>query len=101
MEKGLSFVPTLNVINEKDLRRDFGEFNRKMRCKWYFRDDSLRNFSEAFLPKPNWKQPPGHPCVELFVRKLDIQLFFFLPGKSQAYNRAKEQWLAVQSLAKD
>ena len=33
LEKGLGFVPTPNSINEEDLRRDFGEFSRKMRCK--------------------------------------------------------------------
>ena len=33
LEKGLGFVPIPNIINEKDLRRDFGEFSRKMRCK--------------------------------------------------------------------
>ena len=53
LEKGLGFVPTTNSINEEDLRRDFGEFSRKMRCKWYFRDEPSPDFSEipAFQPK--------------------------------------------------
>ena len=29
LEKGLEFVPTPNMINEADLRRDFDEFSRK------------------------------------------------------------------------
>ena len=47
LEKGLGFVPTPNIINEEDLRRDFGEFSRKMRCKWYFKDEPSPNFSEV------------------------------------------------------
>ena len=53
LQKGLGFVPTPNMINESDLRRDFNEFSRKMRCKWYFRDEPFEEFSEipAFRPK--------------------------------------------------
>ena len=103
LEKGLGFVPTPNIINEEDLRRDFGEFSRKMRCKWYFRDEPYHNFREVpvFRPKSNWKPPPGHPCVELFLSKLESELFSFLPGKSQAYNLTKEEWLAMRNLAED
>ena len=79
LENGLGFVPTPNIIDEEDLRRDFGEFSRKMRCKWYFRDEPSPNFSEvpAFRPKSNWKPPPGHRCAELFLSKLESELFSF------------------------
>ena len=40
LEKGLGFSPTPSFINEADLRRDFNEFSRKMRCKWYFRNET-------------------------------------------------------------
>ena len=33
LEKGLGFVPIPNLINEADLRQNFNEFSRKMRCK--------------------------------------------------------------------
>ena len=101
LEKGLGFVPTPNIINEEDLRRDFGEFSRKMRCKWYFRDEPSPNFSEvpAFRPKSNWKPPPGHPCVELFLSKLESELFSFMTGKPQTYNLTKEERLAMRSRA--
>ena len=101
LEKGLGFVPTPNIINKEDLTRDFGDFSRKMRCKWYFRNEPSPNFSKvpAFRPKSNWKPPPGHPCVELFLSNLESELLSFLPGKSQAYNLTKEEWLAMRSLA--
>ena len=78
-KKGLGFVPTPNIINKEDLRRDFGEFSRKMRCKWYFKDEPSPNFSEvpAFRPKSNWKPPPGHPCVELFLVNWKVSYFPF------------------------
>ena len=40
--KGLGFSPTPTFINEADLRRDFADFARKMRCKWFFFTTNLR-----------------------------------------------------------
>ena len=75
----------------------------KMRCKWYSTDEPSSSFSEVhtFWPKSNWKPLPGHICVELFLIKLESELFSSLPGKPQAYNLTKEEWLAIQSLAED
>ena len=86
LEKGLGFVPIPITTNKGDLRRDFGEFSRKMRSKWSSRDEPSPNFTEvpAFRPKSIWKPPPGHLCVELFLSKLEIELFSYLPGKPQA-----------------
>ena len=33
LEGGLGFVPTPNLINEENLRRNFDDFSRKVRCK--------------------------------------------------------------------
>ena len=102
LERGLGFVPTTNLINEENLRRDFDDFSRKMRCKTLGTSLS-ENFSEvpAFKPKSLWKPPAGHPCVELFLSKLERELFPFLPDKPQSYNMSKEEWQAMHNLAKD
>ena len=103
LERGLGFVPTPNLINEADLRRDFEDFSRKMRCRWHFRNEPSDDFSNvpAFRPKSQWKPPTGHPCVELFLSRLEKELFSFLPGKPQSYNLTKEEWKAMRNLAED
>ena len=100
LEKGLGFVPTPNMINEADLRRDFNDSSRKMKCKWHFRDEPSEEFSEvpAFRPKSTWKPPAGGPCVELISNKVEHELFSFLPGKPQSYNLTKEEWQALKNL---
>ena len=64
------------------------------------------NYNSIFFflnskPSPNFKPPLGHPYVELFFSKLKRKLFYFLPGKLQAYNLAKEEWLTMQSVEED
>ena len=46
LEKGSGFASTPTRINESDLKRDFNEFSRKVRCKWYFRNEPTENFSK-------------------------------------------------------
>ena len=68
LSKGLSFVPTPSTINEVELRNDFEEFARKMRCKWYFRDDVSNDFSNVpvFRKKSEWKPRVGQPALEQY-----------------------------------
>ena len=56
LEKGLGFAPTPTRINESGLKTDFNKFSRKMRCKWYFRNEPTENFSEkpAVNINSNW-----------------------------------------------
>ena len=49
LERGLGFVPTPNLINEADLRRDLKNFRRKIGCRWYFSNEPV------FRPKFQWK----------------------------------------------
>ena len=39
LERGLRFVPTLNLINEAGLQRDSEDCSRKMKCRWHFRNE--------------------------------------------------------------
>ena len=73
----------------------------KMRCRWHFRNEPSDDFSNvpAFRPKSQWNPPTGHPCVELFLSRLEKELFSFLPGKPQSHNLTKEEWKAMRNLA--
>ena len=72
LEKGLYFAPIQNKINKPKLKKDFEEFCRRMRIKWYLRNEISENFSEkpAFTPKSKWKPPKGHPSLEVFLSQI-------------------------------
>ena len=61
LEKGLDYAPIQNKINEPELRNDFSEFCRRIRLKWFFRKEVMRNFSEvpAFRSKSLCNPPKG------------------------------------------
>ena len=62
--KGLGFSPTPSFINKADLKMDFADFSRKMRCKWDFRNDITEKFSKtpAFYHKSD-----GSSCFFAFT----------------------------------
>ena len=68
LERGLNFAPIQKSLHEPELRKDFEKFSHRMWCKWHFRNELSKNFSEtpAFRPKSVWKPPKGHATLEEF-----------------------------------
>ena len=76
-----------------------------MRIRWNFRDQPSEDFSDkpAFRPKSNWKPPPGHPGLELFLSQLEKEIFNGLldDSISVSSNMSSEEWEALRGLADD
>ena len=103
LEKGLGFSPTPSSINEVDLRRDISNFSRKMRCKWFFRNERQGNVSETskFKSKSTWNPPKGAPALEMFLSQTEKDILSILPVKATNYNLSKEKYLTMHSLQND
>ena len=103
LKKGLDDAPIQNKVNEPELRHDFDEFSRKMRLKWYFRNEATEDFSEtpSFRSKSSWKPPQGNASLELFLSQIERELFE-IPKKRLGYsNFLKKEWECMQLLAHD
>ena len=56
----------LNMINQADLKRDFEEFGRNLRCKWYLGNEITDDFSEI----------PACRSISSWKPLLDIQALY-------------------------
>ena len=103
LEKGLDFAPIQKSLNEPELRKYFEDFSRRIRCKWHFRKELSENFSEtpAFRPKSVWKPPKGHASLEVFLNRLEKELFSDDISESTQSNLSDEEWKALRGLAAD
>ena len=103
LEKGLDYVPIQKKINEPELRKDFSEFCRRMRNKWYFRNEPTPQFSEVpcCSTKSSWRPPNGHPALEIFLSKVEKDLFDICKKQQTYSNFNSEEWKAMRSLAGD
>ena len=74
-----------------------------MRIKWHFRNEPSENFSEipSFRPKSSWKPPKGNPNLELFLSKVEQDLFKTIKTPTKYFNLSSDEWKAIRSLADD
>ena len=77
LEKGLTFAPIESKISEADWRSDFNQFYRRMRTKWYFKDEPAKEFSNipAFSPKSTLTPPNGHLNLEVYLSQIENGVF--------------------------
>ena len=103
LEKGLDDAPIQKKINEPKLRKDFSEFCWSMRNKWYFWNEPTLQFSEVpyCKTKSSWRPPNGHPTLEIFLSKVEKDLFDICKKQKTYSNFNSEKWKAMCSLADD
>ena len=103
LEKGSDYTPIQNKINELKLRRGFEDFARRMRLKWYFRNEPTPSFSERpfFTPKSSWKPPKCNPSLEEFVSQIEKELFEVCKSNLGYSNFSKKEWQFMRLLAND
>ena len=77
--KRLGFTPTTSFNNEADLKRDFKDLTRKLRCKWYFRNNTIKSFSQlpAFRSKSSCNPPQRHTALEMSLSQLEGDISHF------------------------
>ena len=103
LEKGLDFAAIQNKINQPEFRKNFEEICSRNRIKWYFRNEISENFSEqhAVAPKSKWKPPKGHSSLEVFLSKIEKELFELAESPLNYSNFSKEEWQAMNLLVND
>ena len=47
LEKGLDYAPIQKKIKEPELRRNFENFCRQMKIKWFFSNEPTPSFNES------------------------------------------------------
>ena len=101
--KGLNFAPIQNKINKPELRTDFNEFCRRMRIKWYFKDEPMKEFSNipAFSSKSTWMPINGHPNLEVYLNQIENEVFKISREQFEYSNLSKLEWEAIRLLAGD
>ena len=97
----MDYAPVQKKINQSELRKDFSEFCRRMKNKWYFRSEPTPQFSEVpcFKTKSLWRPPNGHPALEIFLSRVEKDLFDICKRQQTCANFNSEEWKTMRTLA--
>ena len=74
-----------------------------MRIKWHFRNEPTLDFSEkpSFHAKSSWNPPKGDQHLEVFLSKVEEELFTVIERPVRHSNLTQEEWKAIRSLVDD
>ena len=69
----------------------------------YFRNEPTPQFSKVPCCKTKslWRPPNGHPALEIFLSKVEKDLFDICKKQQTYSNFNSEEWKAMRSLADD
>ena len=74
-----------------------------MWIKWHFCNEPRLDLSEkpSFHTKASWNPLKGDPHLELFLGKVEEELFTVIERPVRHSNLSQEEWKAIRSLADD
>ena len=74
-----------------------------MRIKWHFRNELTLDFTEkpSSHTKSSWNPPKGDPHLDIFLSKVEEELFVVIERSVRHSNLSQEEWKAVRSLVDD
>ena len=92
LNKGLSFCPTLNTINEFELISDLDSFFRRLRLKEFFYGKDLPNTETNTILPPHknnstWYSPPNHDTnLETYITAVRNDILTKIPNSNKPLN---------------
>ena len=93
-----------NQSKVKWMNLNWGEILKIFAKKWdFFRNEPTPSFSEtpAFKTKLSWNPPKGEPCLEVYLRQVEKELFELEDPHLGYSNFTRKEWTAIRSLVDD
>ena len=100
LSKGLQFVPTPKHFNKALLREELENFGRKLRLKWFFRNDERQFNINPFKQKSKFNPGKNDAAIEFYLSRLEEEILS-LDKKISYSNLTKGERNALYSLRDD
>ncbi|KAK7089586.1 hypothetical protein V1264_024586 [Littorina saxatilis] len=82
----------------KRISADFCKLARKIRCKFYFRENTSNTAIPPFYTKSNWNPPPGNEAIEKYIFNTRMELYNLSLKKLQS-NLSENERKALKELS--
>lgn len=108
LSKGLNFCPTPKSINRFQVKSDIVEFDRRLKCKFFFhnsRSNSDKNLANdrnhKFRKKSSWTPAVSEPAINLYLSELEKRLLAIDERGNNYSNLSQEERKALAILKND
>ena len=100
LSKGLKFCPTPKEIDRAKIKEDLERFGRRLRLKWYYRNEEEYFSTNPFRKKSNFN-PKNDVAIEIYLSTIEHQILDIQEEGQNFSNLSKEENLALKSLQND
>ena len=105
LSKGLNFSPTPSDLDRSKLKEDIESFKRRMRLKWFFRENDRCEDNEVitnkFKCKSSWSPSVRDTVLESYLSALERELLA-IPTEGKSYsNLSQSELSALSDLKRD
>ena len=100
LSKGLKFCPTAREINRAKVKEDLEQFGRRLRLKWFFRDEE-KDFSTNPFRKKSSFNPKHDVAIEMYLSVIENQIMEITEEGNNYSNLSKEELSALRGLQND
>ena len=97
----MKFVSLANKIFRANLKRELGEYGRKLRLIWHFRNDEWTFSTDKFRPKSSFNARNKDTIIESYLSCLEERLLDIEIPSKRYNNLTKEERDALYSLRDD
>ena len=100
LSKGLKFCPTAKEIDRAKIKDDLEQFGRRLRLKWFYRNEEDDFSMNPFRKKSNFN-PKQDVAIEIYLSVIEQQIMDIQEEGQNFSNLSKDEQLALKSLQND
>ena len=101
LSKGLKFCPTPRDLDRGKLKTDLEEFGRRLRLKWFFREEDRGFETNPFRSKSKFDPPKDDVAIEIYLSRLEEEILGISEIGNNYSNLTELEQEALRNLRND
>ena len=100
LSKGLKFCPTAKEIDRAKIKEDLEKFGRRLRLKWYYRNEEQEFSTNPFRKKSSFN-PKHDAAIEVYLSVIEQQIMDIKEEGQNFSNLSIDEQRALKNLQND
>ena len=101
LSKGLKFCPTPRDLDRGKIKTDLEQFGRRLRLRWFFREEEGEFETNPFRPKSTFSPPKDDVAIEAYLSRLEEEILSISEHGKNYSNLTEEEQEALRTLKND
>ena len=101
LSKGLKFCPTPRDLDRGKIKTDLEQFGRRLRLRWFFREEERGFETNPFRPKSTFSPPKDDVAIEVYLSRVEEEILSISEHGKNYSNLTEPEQEALRNLKED